>query len=283
MQKLQTQLDQYTDLTAEQEQTIKTVLPKDELNAFCGAYLQTAQRLKAQQNKPGDQKTEEVDQLDFEFVLFASATIDYDYIMKLIADFSAKKHGKATMTRDELIGLIAADSKFLDERDDITEYVRGLKAGEGLDEPAIRAGYHQFKDEKAAQELAGLSARHGLALASLQAFVDTILTRNIFDGEQLTELLAQLDLGWKARTQKETDANERPCPAAEEASRWPRNFRAQRLRRVGLKMDNRQSTDSHLIATLRFPQFSELPGWTKKPLSQLADPVNQKTDSVGRE
>ncbi len=25
----------------------------------------------------------------------------------------------------------------------------------------------------------------------------------IFDGEQLTELLAPLDLGWKARTQKE--------------------------------------------------------------------------------
>jgi type I restriction enzyme, R subunit len=30
--------------------------------------------------------------------------------------------------------LIAADSKFLDERATITEYVRGLKVGEGLDE-----------------------------------------------------------------------------------------------------------------------------------------------------
>src|SRR5205823_253805 len=140
VQKLQTQLDQYTDLTAEQEDTIQAILPKNELNAFRGVYLETAQRLKSQQNKPGDQKSEEVDELDFEFVLFASATIDYDYIMKLLADFSATKPGKATMSRDELIGLIAADSKFLDERDDITEYVRGLKAGEGLDESAIRAG-----------------------------------------------------------------------------------------------------------------------------------------------
>ena len=41
--------------------------------------------------------------------------------------------------RPVLIGLIAADSKFIDERDAITEYVRGLKAGEGLDEAAIRA------------------------------------------------------------------------------------------------------------------------------------------------
>ncbi len=203
VQKLQTQLDQYTDLTADQEQAIQSILPRDELNAFRGVYLETAQRLKAQQNKPGDQKSEEVDQLDFEFVLFASATIDYDYIMKLIADFSTKKPGKATMDRDELISLIASDAKFLDERDDITEYVRSLQAGQGLDESAIRTGYQRFKDEKAARELAELSAKHGLPVVALQAFVDNILSRRIFDGEQLTELLALLDLGWKARTQKE--------------------------------------------------------------------------------
>jgi type I restriction enzyme, R subunit len=203
VQKLQTQLDQYTDLTDEEEKTIRTILPKDELNAFRGVYLATAQRLKAEQIKPGDQKNKKLDQLDFEFVLFASATIDYDYIMKLIADFSARKPGKATMSRDELIGLIAADSKFVDERDDITEYVRCLRAGEGLDESAIRAGYQRFKDDKAARELTQLSTKHGLPATSLQAFVDSILTRKIFDGEQLTELLAPLDLGWKARTQKE--------------------------------------------------------------------------------
>jgi type I restriction enzyme R subunit len=203
VQKLQTQLDQYTDLTPELEETIQTILPKDELSAFRGQYLETAQRLRAQQAKPGGEKSEQVDQLDFEFVLFASATIDYDYIMKLIADFSAKKPGKATMSREQLIGLIAADSKFIDEREDITEYVMSLKAGEGLQEPAIRAGYQQFKAEKAARELADLSAKHGLPPGALQAFVDAILNRRIFDGEQLTELLSPLELGWKARTQKE--------------------------------------------------------------------------------
>ena len=203
VQKLQTQLDQYTDLTPEQAETIQTILPTDELTAFRGQYLETAQRLRAQQAKPGGEKSEEVDQLDFEFVLFASATIDYDYIMRLIADFSTKKPGKATMKREQLIGLIAADSKFIDERDDITEYVMTLKAGEGLQEPAIRAGYQQFKSVKAARELAELSAKHGLPAQALQGFVDAILARRIFDGEQLTELLAPLELGWKARTQKE--------------------------------------------------------------------------------
>lgn len=203
VQKLKVQLDQYTDLSDEQAQAIDGILPRDELNAFRGAYLETAQRLRAQRNKSSGQKDEAVDQLDFEFVLFASSTIDYDYIMKLIADYSAKTPGKASMSREQLIGLIASDAKFMDEREDISEYVRGLKAGEGLDEAAIRAGYRQFKADKAAKDMAALSEKHGLPVAALQAFVDAILARRIFDGGQLTELLAPLDLGWKARTQKE--------------------------------------------------------------------------------
>ena len=208
VQKLQTQLDQYTDLTPEQAQQIETILPKDDLRSFRGQYLQKAEELRADQKKVGDPDSPEkrqIDQLDFEFVLFASATIDYDYIMQLITDFSGKPAGKASMTRDELIGLIASDAKFMGERDDITEYVKGLKAGAGLNESAIRTGYEDFKAAKSAHELADVSAKHGLpgGAAALQAFVDAILARKIFDGERLTELLAPLDLGWKARAQKE--------------------------------------------------------------------------------
>ena len=206
VQKLQTQLDQYTDLTAEQRDQIETILPKDELRSFRGQYLQKAEELRADQRKPGglDEATRNaVEQLDFEFVLFASSTIDYDYIMKLIADYSGKAPGKASMSREQLIGLIASDAKFMGEREDISEYVRGLKAGEGLSEDAIRAGYEKFKADKAAQDMAALSAKHGLPVAELQAFVDGILSRRIFDGEALTELLAPLDLGWKARAQAE--------------------------------------------------------------------------------
>src|SRR3546814_8348112 len=97
VQKLKVQLDQYTDLTPEQAQQIDQVLPRDELNAFRGSYLETAQRLRAQQGKPDGKTNEDIDQLDFEFVLFASATIDYDYIMKLAADISMQPAGKASM------------------------------------------------------------------------------------------------------------------------------------------------------------------------------------------
>ena len=207
VQKLQTQLDQYTDLTPEQEQAIQQVLPKDDLRAFRGQYLETAQKLKEQREKPGDNdKDAKVDQLDFEFVLFASAMIDYDYIMKLIAEYSAggKPAGKAKMTQDQLIGLIASDSKFIDERDTITAYVKTLRVGEGLDERAIRDGYDTFKAERSAREVADVAARHGLEVAPVRAFVDRVLTPPfVFDAEGLTALFDSLGLGWRERAQKE--------------------------------------------------------------------------------
>ncbi len=205
VQRLKTQLDQYTDLTEENKASIEQVLPEENLRGFKGQYLETAKRLKEQQGKGGDKpgSDDPVDQIDFEFVLFASAVIDYDYIMGLIAKFSEKGPGKSKMTREELIGLISADAKFMNERDDIAEYIGTLKAGEGLSETAIRDGYTRFKAEKDAKELAAIAARHGLATAALQTFVDGILDRMIFDGEQLSDLMVPLDLGWKARTQAE--------------------------------------------------------------------------------
>ena len=206
VQRLQTELDQYTDLTEEQREQIEHALPKDDLRAFRGAYLETAQRLKEQQGTPGgdvEPASLEVDQLDFEFVLFASAVIDYDYIMKLIAKYSGQDPKKLTISREQLIGLIQSDAKFLDEREEITEYVRSLKEGEGLDEAAIRADYEQFKAEKQAREVEGLAQAHGLTTESLSAFVDTILQRMIFDGEQLTDLMEPLGLGWRERRERE--------------------------------------------------------------------------------
>ena len=206
VQRLQTQLDQYTDLTDEQHEQIEQALPKDDLRAFRGAYLETAQRLKEQQGTPGGDGApdkSDVDQLDFEFVLFASAVIDYDYIMSLIAKYSGQDPKKLTITREQLIGLIQSDAKFLDEREAITEYVGSLTEGEGLDEAAIRAGYERFKAEKQAKEIKVLAQDYGLTTESLAAFVDTILQRMIFDGEQLTDLMEPLDLGWRERREQE--------------------------------------------------------------------------------
>ena len=205
VQRLKTQLDQYTDLTEESRNTIEEVLPRDNLLGFRGAYLETAQRLRAQQGQSADTPSQEADQLDFEFVLFASAVIDYDYIMGLIARYSDATPGKQKMSREELIGLIQSDAKFMDEREDIAAYINTLKAGEGLSEKAIRDGYSRFKAEKDAGELADIAGKHGLTTEALQGFVDNILQRMIFDGEALTDLMEPLGLNWKARRVKELD------------------------------------------------------------------------------
>lgn len=208
VQRLKTQLDQYTDLTPDNTDAIEHILPKEAQQGFKGVYIETAQRLKALQDKTGKDEggntTDEVDQLDFEFVLFASAVIDYDYIVGLMSRFSSQAPGKQKMSREELIGLISADAKFMNERDDIAAYIATLKVGEGLSEASIRDGYSRFKKEKDSAELTAVATKHQLAPATLQAFVDAILQRMILDADALTDLMAPLALGWKARAQAET-------------------------------------------------------------------------------
>jgi type I restriction enzyme R subunit len=124
--------------------------------------------------------------------------------MGLMSRYSQQGPGKQKMSREQLIGLIQADAKFMNERDDIAAYINTLKAGEGLSEQAIREGYTRFKKEKDTAELSAIATRHQLAPAALQSFVDGILQRMIFDGEALSDLMAPLELGWKARAQAET-------------------------------------------------------------------------------
>lgn len=213
VQRLATQLDQYTDLTDEQREDIEQTLPRDDARAFRGVYLETAKRLKAKQDQAdggdevrepsGEYDRDAIDQLDFEFILFASADIDYDYIMNLIARFSGQTPAQQEMSREQLIRLIRADAKFMGEFDEITEYVRTLETGQPLTEEEVRDGYQRFKDERHAAELAAIAGKYGLSNDVLKGFVDAILERMIFDGEQLTDLMETLDLGWRERREKE--------------------------------------------------------------------------------
>ncbi|KAG0751043.1 hypothetical protein G6F24_014695 [Rhizopus arrhizus] len=132
--------------------------------------------------------------------------------MGLIAKLTQQKPGKLTMNREQLIGLIQSDAKFIDEREDIAEYIRGLPVNEAMDEKQIRIGFDRFKSEKKVRELTDIANRHGLEPNALQGFVDEILRRRIFDGERLSELMAPLELGWKARTKAELALMEELAP-----------------------------------------------------------------------
>ncbi len=203
VQRLKTQLDQYTDLDDEQQAKIEAILPRESLQEFRSSYLETAKQLRAIQEKEGDEAPPDIQQLDFEFVLFASAVIDYDYIMALIADSTQKKPARQKMTKAQVISLLSANANMMDEQEDLTEYINGLDWNSGQDVDTLRKGYETFVIEKNQKELAAIANAHGLQTVDLSAFVDTIMSRMIFDGEKLTDLLEPLELSWKERRVKE--------------------------------------------------------------------------------
>lgn len=211
VQRYKTQLDQYTDaINPNEERTNIFSDPQasygftdDDLRAFRGAYLDLACSLKNKRERRSESVSPEVEDLDFEFVLFASSLIDYDYIMELIARYAGTPL-KTKMTKEQLIGLVSSTSNLLDEREDIIAYIDSLDGVKGKTEQEIKDGYEIFKEKKFSEEIIAIADKHGLSAASLQNFVDGIVERRIFDGEKLSELIEPLGLGWKDRTRKET-------------------------------------------------------------------------------
>lgn len=203
VQRLKTQLDQYTDLDENQKEIIEAVLPKDTLQEFRSSYLETAKQLRTIQEKEGDETPAEIQELDFEFVLFASALIDYDYIMNLIADNTFLKPSKQRLTKSQVINLLKSDANLMNEEVDLTDFISGLDWNIGRKVEDLKKDFETFKVEKYDKELAAIAHKHGLQTADLKTFVETILSRMIFDGEKLTDLLEPLELGWKDRRIKE--------------------------------------------------------------------------------
>ena len=203
VQRLKTQLDQCTDIDEEQKAVIEAILPTETLQKFRSLYIETAKQLRTIQQKEGDQAPPEIQQLDFEFVLFASAVIDYDYIMNLIADITQQKPQKQKMTEVQLISLLKSNANLMDEEEDLTEFIRQVDWSKGQTVEELKKNYDTFKEEKYNIELAAIAYRHGLQTADLKAFVENIISRMIFDGEKLTDLLAPLGLSWKERRIKE--------------------------------------------------------------------------------
>jgi type I restriction enzyme R subunit len=203
VQRLKTQLDQYTDLDETQQKQIEKILPKETLQEFRSSYLETAKQLREIQQKEGEDAPDDIQQLDFEFVLFASAVIDYDYIMSLIADSTQQKPSKQKMTKAQVISLLKSNANLMDEEEDLTDFIEQVDWTTGQTAEELKQNFETYKVEKYDKELAGIANTHGLRTADLKTFVEKIMSRMIFDGEKLTDLLEPLELSWKERRTKE--------------------------------------------------------------------------------
>ena len=211
VQRLKTQLDQYTDLNEKQQATIEAILPKDNLQKFRSSYLETAKQLIKIQQQDGDDAPKDIQELDFEFVLFASAVIDYDYIMKLIADITQEPSNQK-MTKPQVINLLKSHSNLMDEEEDLTDYINQVDWSKGQTVDELKQNYETFKVEKYNKELAKIANDHRLQTADLKNFVEEIMSRMIFDGEKLTDLMEPLGVGWKERSKAETALMEALVP-----------------------------------------------------------------------
>lgn len=210
VQRHKNELGQYTDLTDNEKTQIENILPSDTQRAFKGVYLDMADKLKAQ-SKKSDKVIPVLEQLDFEMVLFASVMVDYDYIMKLIAENSLRPK-KQQMSRQELADLVASSGNLTQEKADIIAYIESLDTNQPLNENEVKAGYQAFRQAKFNENIDLIANQFNISVESLSQFVDEIMNRMIFDGEKLTDLLEPLDLGWKERRIKELALMEQLVP-----------------------------------------------------------------------
>ena len=218
VQRYKTQLDQYTDLVKVDNNENPWMASEpaaatsfgfrddDELRAFRGAYLDVAKQLKTKRESYDTPVSTEIEDLDFEFVLFASALIDYDYIMELISRYVGAP-SMQKMTKEQLVNLICSSANLIDEREDIIDYIDDLdaKGVNGKTEKEIEQGYELFKKDKFTKAISSIAEKHHLNVEAVQTFVNEIVERRIFDGEKLYDLIAPLELGWKDRARKEEE------------------------------------------------------------------------------
>ncbi len=214
VQRYNTQLSQYIDINTKNDEKSGLVgdpvsafgFSEDDMQKFRGMYLDIAKELKIKREKKNVEISTEVEDLDFEFILFASSLIDYDYIMSLIARYVGTP-SVMKMTKEQLIQLIKSSSTLIDEREDIIAYVESLDVNSvnGKTEQQIKNDYEKFKTEKFDNELISIAGKHNIDKEALQQFVEKIIERKIFNGEELNVLLEPLDLGWRDRISKEEE------------------------------------------------------------------------------
>lgn len=208
IQRLLVKIDQYTEIPEEERKEIDNLIPEDKLKGFRGEYLELAQQLKKRQDKQEESgetsaENEKVNDADFDFVLFASTIIDYDYIISLISKYTfGEKITNEVMTKEQLVSLLKSYSNLLDEKDDIVDYVDTLEVGIGLSEEEIRKGYKQFKETKRNNAIISLAKEFSVDEKELIRIANDTIRQMSFSGDMLDGLFSR-DLNWKERAQLE--------------------------------------------------------------------------------
>lgn len=201
------QLDQYIDIPPELQARINAIMPPEKRLAFRTAYLELGRELrqKGAAESPDDASdpTDVMQDIDFELVLFASAIIDYDYIISLIARMvNEEEPERREVTREEIIALLRSHSNLPEDREDILEFVRHPEAINGRTADEISDEFRRFREAKWHRQLQELAHRYGVDQEGLSEFIESTLQVMRYDDSHLSDLFTDEGLGWRDRVTK---------------------------------------------------------------------------------
>lgn len=201
------QLDQYIDIPPELQARINAIMPPEKRLAFRTAYLELGRELrqKGAAESPDDASdpTDVMQDIDFELVLFASAIIDYDYIISLIARMvNEEEPERREVTREEIIALLRSHSNLPEDREDILEFVGHPEAINGRTADEISDEFRRFREAKWHRLVHQMAQRHGVDQGRLSDFIESTLDVMRYDDSHLSDLFTDEGLGWRDRVTK---------------------------------------------------------------------------------
>lgn len=201
------QLDQYIDIPPELQARINAIMPPEKRLAFRTAYLELGRELRqkqaAESPDDGSEPTDVMQDIDFELVLFASAIIDYDYIISLIARMvNEKEPERREVTREEIVALLRSHSNLPEDREDILEFVGHPEAINGRTADEISDEFRRFREAKWHRLVHQMAQRHGVDQGRLSDFIESTLDVMRYDDSHLSDLFTDEGLGWRDRVTK---------------------------------------------------------------------------------
>lgn len=207
VQRLMLQCNQYVDIPPELQARINAIMPPDVYQAFRTAYLELGRELRqkraAESPDDGSEPTDVMQDIDFELVLFASAIIDYDYIISLIARMvNEKEPERREVTREEIVALLRSHSNLPEDREDILEFVGHPEAINGRTADEISDEFRRFREAKWHRLVHEMAQRHGVDQGRLSDFIESTLDVMRYDDSHLSDLFTDEGLGWRDRVTK---------------------------------------------------------------------------------
>lgn len=192
-------INQYTSIQEDISADLQNILPEFELNKLKFHYLNFADY---QINSLMFCK--DIDEMfgnfDFELVLFGSALIDLEYVIRKVSKWST---GSDEYNKSQLIYFAGSVSNLMPERRLLMDFISSLDSKSNLDVKEVEKRLVTFKDNQFKNAVKKVAVEHGVPNSKLLLFTRSIVDTLSIDADMLTDIFAESCDSWRARMEKE--------------------------------------------------------------------------------